>query len=223
MPFAVSVRAPNASAAAIVQPEHVAANVKRFVIHSGLQSVYMAGMGRGSIMVAIAAAGAGALPTAAVAGGPADRAALAVELLATLDRAPPARAGARTAARKTLDRLGVRPLDIKQAADVKIDGEQPFRGRVLGPGYQQGWLDAGAETKLEQQFLAGQRATVAVAGAVVGKGAVPLVLTVVEPGEAPICRDAARACRWMPLYTQRYAITLRNTGAARVRYYLVLD
>ena len=149
-----------------------------------------------------------------------DRATMAAELLAMLDRAPPVRT--RAAAQKTLDRLGVRPLDAKQSAEVKVAGEQPFRGRVLGPGYQQGWLDAGAETKLEQQFLAGQRATVAVAGTV-GKGAAPLVLTVAEPGEAPVCRDAARACRWLPLYTQRYAITLRNTGAARIRYHLVLD
>lgn len=157
--------------------------------------------------------------SSAQAASEADRATMAAELLATLDRAPPARA--RTAAQKTLDRLGVRPLEAKQV-DARIAGEPPFRGRVLGPGYQQGWLDAGAEMKLEQQFLAGQRATVAVAGAV-GKGNAPLVLTVAEPGETPVCRDAARACRWLPLYTQRYAITLRNTGAARVKYYLVLD
>lgn len=155
------------------------------------------------------------------ASGQEDRAAIAAELLATLDRPVPAPRRERVAARKTLDRLGVRPLDARASAP-KIDGEQPFRGRVLGPGYQQGWLEAGGETKLEQQFLAGQRATVAVAG-MVGKGMAPLVLTVAEPGETPVCRDAVRACRWLPLYTQRYAITLRNTGVARVRYHLVLD
>lgn len=101
------------------------------------------------------------------------------------------------------------------------DGAKPdaaVRGRLLGRGYQLGWIEAGAELKMEQQFLAGQPATVAVTA----PGAAPLVLTVAEPGEQPVCR-AARGCRWRPIYTQRYAITLRNPGATRVRYYLIVE
>ena len=150
-----------------------------------------------------------------------DRAAVTADLLASLeaaDKRPSHRSVAkRAAALRTLDRLGARPLD--KADTLAAADDKPFRGRVLGPAWQRGWLDGGAEMKIEQQFLAGQAASIAVAGA----PAAPLTLTVAEPGERPVCRDAARACRWMPLYTQRYAITLRNAGAARVRYYLVLD
>lgn len=145
------------------------------------------------------------------------RATLAAELLAKLDEKAPASRRERAAAVQALARLGVHPLDGTPAPTPAV--AIPFRGRVLGPGYQRGWLPAGGEVLLEQQFMAGQRATIAVAGA----PAAPLVLTVAGPGEAPVCRDTPRACRWLPLFTQRYAIVLRNTGPARVRYYLVLD
>lgn len=149
--------------------------------------------------------------------GATDRAQLAADLLASTDaQAPPLPARARLTARRALDSLGVHPLDGSAHQRVAAT---PFRGRVLGPAWQRGWLPAGGEARLEQQFMGGQRATIAVAGA----PAAPLTLTVAEPGVEPVCRDAPRACRWLPLYTQRYAITLRNPGAARVRFYLVLD
>ena len=194
--------------------------LKAFVIHSRRRMMYGGGVARAATlwaMAAVATCTTGALARSPDAGG---RAAIVADLLASLDREPQDNTPLqrdREAALQKLDRLGAHPVD-------GVDGVErskgvPYRGRVLGPGYQRGWLDAGAETKLEQQFMAGQRATIAVAGAPTA----PLTLTVVEPGERPVCQDAARACRWLPLYTQRYAITVRNAGAARVRYYLVLD
>lgn len=155
-----------------------------------------------------------------------DRATMVAELLAGLDtpaRKPAARRR-QAATMRTLDRLGAHSLDETQARPA---AGQPFRGRVLGPAYQRGWLDAGATMTLQQQFMAGQRASIAAVGTAIGvvPGTAPgaLTLTVTEPGEQPVCHEAPRACRWLPLYTQRYAITLRNPGTARVRYYLVLD
>jgi hypothetical protein len=37
-----------------------------------------------------------------------------------------------------------------------------------------------------------------------------------------VCNGRARACRWQPAFTGRYAITLRNGGGSRVRYLLVV-
>lgn len=92
-------------------------------------------------------------------------------------------------------------------------------GRIGGDAYLQGWIEAGAELKLEQQFLAGQPAAVTLRTA----APAPLGVTVAEPGEQPVCRGAPRGCRWRPLFTQRYAITLRNAGGVRVRYLLMVE
>lgn len=135
-------------------------------------------------------------------------------------RAPDPAGGAQATAtqpvvRKSTLKVLDRPLPggaIKPGGDA-----DPFGGRLLGRGYQQGWIEAGAELKLEQQFLAGQPATVALAT----DPDTPLALIVAEPGAGRACRSA-RGCRWLPEYTQRYAITLRNAGGARVRYVLVL-
>ena len=90
-------------------------------------------------------------------------------------------------------------------------------GRLGGDGWQQGWIEAGAELKVEQQFLAGQPAAVSV----LSQAGAPLAVTVAERDEAPVCRRA-RGCRWQPAFTGRYAITLTNAGRARVRYVLVV-
>ena len=104
--------------------------------------------------------------------------------------------------------------------DLKILAASPKlpEGRLGGDGWQQGWIEAGGELKLEQQFLAGQPAAVTVLAAPFA----PLAVTVGETGEAPICRGASRACRWQPAFTGRYAIVLHNGGGARVRYVLMV-
>jgi hypothetical protein len=98
-------------------------------------------------------------------------------------------------------------------------GEPDYRGRVLGPAYSRGWIEPGQTAQIDQQFLAGQRATVAVAAAPQGG----LALSVTDPDRALVCRTRPRSCNWLPLYTQRYTITLSNRGTSRLRYYLVVD
>lgn len=105
---------------------------------------------------------------------------------------------------------------IKVLAPVPKSPDGP-PGRLGGDGWQRGWIEAGAELKLEQQFLAGQPAAVTL----MAPPAAPLAVTVAEAGAAPVCRGA-RGCRWQPAFTGRYAITLRNGGAARVRYLLLV-
>ena len=108
-------------------------------------------------------------------------------------------------------------LDRRLPDDGAKPADDPFGGGLGARGYQRGWIEAGAALTLEQLFLAGQPATVAL----IGGDDAPLALTVVEPGAGRSCRSA-RGCRWLPEYSQRYAITLRNPGGARVRYVLVV-
>lgn len=160
-----------------------------------------------------------------------DRALLTADLLATADQAG---TGKSKSARKafaqavaTLDRIGVRadPADVDgQAALAEWrtragNAQPPMRGRVLGPAFRRGWLDAGARLQLEQLFLAGQAANVAVAAAP-GEG---MRLAISGPDAGGTCAGEGRSCRWTPIFTQRYTITVHNRGTMRARYYLVMD
>ena len=73
--------------------------------------------------------------------------------------------------------------------------------------------------KVDQLFLAGQSASVAVAGAP-GQG---VKLAVEGPDAPPVCTGSDRSCSWTPIFTQRYTITVRNGGRSATRYYLVMD
>lgn len=129
------------------------------------------------------------------------------------DAAKPGHAAARV--RKPMAKV-LAPLRWTDAG--KLASADPFPAGVTGRGFVSGWIEAGAELKMEQQFLAGRPAAVAVRTA---PGA-PLALTVAEAGAVPVCREATGGCRWLPEYAGRYAIRLRNPGAARVRYVLML-
>lgn len=98
---------------------------------------------------------------------------------------------------------------------------RPLRGRALGAAYRQGWLEAGGSVVIEQIFLAGQPARVALA--VPGGGGVSL--TVHGQDQRPVCTTSAGqgACQWLPLYTQRFALRLSNGAGARTRYFLVVE
>ncbi len=160
-----------------------------------------------------------------------ERALLTADLLAQADRADAAPSrSARKALKQavaTLDRFGVRadPADPEGQAALANwrarsgSATPPMRGRVLGPAFRRGWLDAGGSLQLEQLFLAGQTASIAVAAAP-GEG---MRLAVSGPDAAGNCAGESRTCRWTPIFTQRYTITVRNNGAARARYYLVMD
>ena len=97
----------------------------------------------------------------------------------------------------------------------------PMRGRTLGRGYRSGTITPGSNTVIEQTFLSGQKASIALAAA---DGKV-LGLSVLDAKDQPVCREQSQrtSCSWVPLFTQRHTIRLRNPGPGEVRYYLVID
>tara|TARA_B100000678_G_C18127069_1_gene469135 strand:- start:228 stop:707 length:480 start_codon:yes stop_codon:yes gene_type:complete len=106
-----------------------------------------------------------------------------------------------------------------RAAQVDI---APMRGRVLGPGYMRGTLKSGESWTREQNFLAGEPASLAVSH----RGSGPVALRVSQNGGAPVCSfraSASKVCRFTPIYTQRYRIELNNEGTQDAVYYVVID
>jgi len=97
----------------------------------------------------------------------------------------------------------------------------PMRGRTLGRGYRSGTITPGSNTVIEQTFLSGQKASIALSAA---DGKV-LGLSVLDGQDQPVCREQSQrtSCSWIPLFTQRHTIRLRNPGPGAVRYYLVID
>lgn len=111
----------------------------------------------------------------------------------------------------------------RQAAAAHPPGAHaaPLRGRVLGPLYRRGTLAPKGAALSEQAFLAGQPARVALAPA---RGALALELFG-EPGHQRVrCRAAsAYACEWLPLYTQRVRLVVRNRSDRAVTYFLIME
>ncbi|MGX7896521.1 hypothetical protein [Tsuneonella sp. HG222] len=147
-------------------------------------------------------------------------------LLAAGEAAPDAAARAPVLAR--LDAAGVRPLpdagddplgQWRREAAAAGTGEV-YRGRALGPAYRRARLAPGETVRLEQIFLAGERAEIAAAA----NGGTALTLSVRDRKDAAVCSapfaPAAR-CRWLPMFTERYAIELANNGKAAASVYLV--
>jgi hypothetical protein len=169
-----------------------------------------------------------ATPGYAQEAAPASRAALVADLLARADGAAdaPTRANRAALARDldALDRLGARAADggddptpaWRDRSGARAAG---YRGRILGPAFRRGWIDPGAEVRVEQLFLSGQTATVAVAAT----PDQPLRLGVSGRDLAQLCPAGGRNCRWLPLFTQRYTISITNAGQKRARFYLVVD
>ena len=111
---------------------------------------------------------------------------------------------------------------IETWADAARVELAPMRGRVLGPGYMRGRLKSGETWTHEQNFLAGEPASLAVSM----RGSGPLELRVSNSRRAPVCAiraNAGKACRFTPIYTQRYRIELSNEGAEDAIYYVVID
>ena len=161
--------------------------------------------------------------------GAASRASLVAADLLAADVAYAARDQAMLAA--TLQRLalrGVHPLDasapdpLSQWREAVPGDLPPMRGRALGPGYANGMLEPGAAISMDQLFLSGQVATIAVRST-------PLVemhMRIHDATGSVVCdsRPAhARDCRFTPVFTQRYRIELNNDGPSSTRYYVVLD
>ena len=131
------------------------------------------------------------------------------------------RATSRHTAGRTLLATGARPVDgddlgRKWAGPVA----SPYRDRALGPAYRTVAVAPGGTAHFEQTFLAGQRAQIAI---------VPLerarfALSVRDDQGALSClAPPGGRCSWMPLWTTRYGIDVRNPGSAIGRYYMVFQ
>lgn len=100
--------------------------------------------------------------------------------------------------------------------------DEVWRGRTLGPGYRRAQLAAGQRVVIDQIFYAGERAEMAaqtrsgqqVELAVTGRQA----QKVCEAQLAPNAR-----CGWLPIFTERFSITLTNRGTTPASVYLVFD
>jgi hypothetical protein len=135
------------------------------------------------------------------------------------------------AAASRLDRLAAHPLgggeDLAarwrtQGAALGVKDETPpMRGRALGPAYRSGQLAAGAHIDLDQIFLGGEAAVVVV----VPQAGRSLHVRISDADQMPICGQAVEppkaACRWLPVFTTRFRISLTNPAATAARYYLV--
>lgn len=123
--------------------------------------------------------------------------------------------------------LGARPLDAAGESELaqwqrrNPDTTPPMRGRTLGPGYRHGTLAAGDDLKIEQTFLSGQKASIALSSPDGSK----LRLQVIDGAAQPICQHVAAqpSCEWIPVYTQRHVIQLTNPGKQQTRFYLVIE
>ena len=130
------------------------------------------------------------------------------------------------AAADRLDRLGARgemaaAWRLRALAAGARAGSAPWRGRATGPAYRRGELPSGGRLATEQVFMAGEAALVAV----VPVGAQPLHVSITGPDGAAICEQRVTppraACRWLPVFTKRFRISIANPGPTPARYYLV--
>ncbi|MBT0667725.1 hypothetical protein HT136_05025 [Novosphingobium profundi] len=131
---------------------------------------------------------------------------------------------------RIIERSGARPLPdwtgedpvvrwrAAAAPDVRAD-DPVYRGSPVGPGYRAGRVIAGASEHFEQVFLSGRKASVALSTP--GKAA--LSLRVVDRDRRAVCEGHGGACQWVPLFTQRYAIEIRNRGENPAEYFLVVQ
>ena len=96
-----------------------------------------------------------------------------------------------------------------------------MRGRPLGPGYRSGQVSPGSSEQIEQVFLSGKRASVALS--IPGRG--QLTLQVQNGREEPVCGNEGTTshCQWVPIFTDRYRIKIANPGRTAVRYFLVVQ
>ncbi len=132
------------------------------------------------------------------------------------------RAAVRRSAGQTLADLGARPADGTRdlAAAWGAKPKTAYRDRALGPGYRTVAVNGGGSEHFEQVFLAGQQARIAV----VGHGAAPVRLAVTDDDGQPQCgaSDPAGRCDWVPLWTTRYRIDLKNPGLKAASYTIVI-
>ncbi|MEM7702656.1 MAG: hypothetical protein AAF251_12015 [Pseudomonadota bacterium] len=121
---------------------------------------------------------------------------------------------------KPLDESQTDTLAMWQAASgAKLP---PFRGRLLGPAYVRGELAPGEVWRSAQTFKSGEASTLSVAH----KGLGPVRMKVSDAKAREVCTQRplkSLACRFTPMFTQRYEIELTNEGDGNAVYFLVFD
>lgn len=160
---------------------------------------------------------------------PASRADKVAEKLAQAERAYDSGDTQRlTSLLATLNAIGVKSFDDAQADTLAMwqsaSGVEPppFRGRLLGPAYVRGELAPGEVWRSAQTFKSGEASTLSVSH----KGSGPVRMTVSDRKARAVCtprRMKEPACRFTPLFTQRYDIELTNEGTEDAVYFLVFD
>jgi hypothetical protein len=99
----------------------------------------------------------------------------------------------------------------------------PLRGRVLGSAYKQALLTANKTMIIEQTYLAGQKAQISL----IPSSGAQLSVAVMDGDGRTVCRREAAArpasCSWMPLWTSRYRIEVRNAAPRPAAAFLVID
>ncbi|KHK92333.1 hypothetical protein [Novosphingobium malaysiense] len=127
-----------------------------------------------------------------------------------------------------IDRSGAHPLVDWDGADpvprwrtLLAATAPPMRGSPLGPGYRSGQILAGHSEAFEQVFLSGQKASIALST----PGNAPISLRVLDSDHRPVCimSNRNRTCHWVPMFTQRYTIEVRNPGDREAEYFLVVE
>jgi hypothetical protein len=145
--------------------------------------------------------------------------------------------GSHAAAGRQLPGLRVAARDLRASGAAPADGREDLaarwlrdshakmlpaeRDRALGPGYRVLGLASGKAAQFEQTFLAGQRARVAV----VALRAADFAVTVEDDDHQTVCSGSPRQarCDWVPGYTARFRIGIRNPGAAVGQYYVIVQ
>lgn len=129
---------------------------------------------------------------------------------------------------RSIELAGAKPANAGgeqelQAWRGSVSQEMPaMRGRVLGPAYLSGTLAPGALVDTEQLLMGGKSVSIA-AGTAPREG---VHLRIARADGKTVCEQSpahARECRFVPTYTQRYRIELRNSGKRDARYHIVFD
>lgn len=122
----------------------------------------------------------------------------------------------------------IKPLDANQTDTLAMwqtaSGVQPppYRGRLLGPAYVRGELAPGQVWRSAQTFKSGEASTLSVSH----KGLGPVRMKVSDAKAREVCTQrptTSPACRFTPMFTQRYEIELTNEGDENAVYFLVFD
>ena len=128
---------------------------------------------------------------------------------------------ARIRAGRVLLAIGAHPVDGDDIGKIWAGNQaMHYRDRALGPAYRTLAVVPGGAAHFEQTFLAGQRAQIAI----VAIGRAPFTLAVKDDeGTISCAAPPGGGCSWMPLWTTRYGIDIRNPGRATGRYYMVVQ